>query len=62
MSEIEEILNKVEELRAKLNKFAEDTSRNFTDPEIVSVSRKLDALLNTYHKLMMDKNESLKNR
>ena len=60
MSEIEEILNKVEELRAKLNKFAED--RNFTDPEIVSVSRKLDALLNTYHKLIMDKNESLKNR
>lgn len=60
MPEIEEILSKVEELRVKLNKFAEDESKNFTDPEIVSVSRQLDVLLNTYHQLMMAKKDSFK--
>lgn len=62
MPEIEEILSKVEELREKLNKFSEDKSKNLTDPEIVSVSRKLDVLLNTYHELMMAKKKNFKNK
>ncbi|MDF2635531.1 MAG: Sporulation stage 0, Spo0E-like regulatory phosphatase [Pelosinus sp.] len=61
MLEIEEILNKVEELRAKLNKLAEEKNENLTDPEIIAVSRELDILLNTYHKLMTYKMEKFRN-
>jgi iron-sulfur cluster repair protein YtfE (RIC family) len=60
VSEIEEILNRVEELRVKLNKLAEDKNGKFTDPKIVSISRELDFLLNTYHKAMMAKIENYK--
>jgi iron-sulfur cluster repair protein YtfE (RIC family) len=55
MPEIEEILNKVEELREKLNKLAQNKNEKLTDPKIIAVSRELDVLLNTYHKLMMNK-------
>ena len=60
MPEIEEVLNKVEELRAKLNQLAEEKNVNLTDPEIVAVSSQLDVLLNTYHTLL--KNKMVKNR
>ncbi|MBP2659475.1 MAG: Sporulation stage 0, Spo0E-like regulatory phosphatase [Firmicutes bacterium] len=55
MPEIEEILNKVEELREKLNKLAQNKNEKLTDPKIIAVSRELDVLLNTYHKLMTNK-------
>ena len=55
MPEIEEILNKVEELREKLNKLAQNENEKLTDPKIIAVSRELDVLLNTYHKLMTNK-------
>lgn len=52
---MEEVLNKIEELRVKLNELAENKNVKLTDPEIISMSRELDVLLNTYHKLMTDK-------
>ncbi len=61
MPEIGEILHEIEELRKKLNTLAEDKSKKITDLEIVSISRELDVLLNTYHKLIKAKIELLKN-
>ena len=59
MLEVEAILNEVEELRKHLNKFAEDKSKTFTDPEIISISKELDILLNSYHNLMKAKIQKL---
>jgi hypothetical protein len=53
LSDLEEVLKSIEELRSKLNKFSE--GRNLSDPEVVSASQMLDALLNEYQKLMQDK-------
>jgi hypothetical protein len=60
MPEIEEILREIEELRENLNKLAESKSEKFTDPEIVSVSKELDVLLNTYYRLITNKIENFK--
>ncbi|SFL33032.1 aspartyl-phosphate phosphatase Spo0E family protein [Pelosinus propionicus] len=60
MPEVEEILKKVEELRDKLNKVAQEKNEKLTDPKIIAVSRELDSLLNTYHKLMTNKMIKLK--
>lgn len=60
MPEVEEILKKVEELRDKLNKVAQEKNEKLTDPKIIAVSRELDSLLNTYHKLMTNKMKKLK--
>jgi len=62
MSNIELILNKVEDLRENLNKLAKDKNKKFSDPEIVSISKELDVLLNRYHKLMTAKMENLKTK
>ncbi len=62
MPEIEEILSKVEELREKLNKLAQNKNEKLTDPKIIAVSRELDILLNTYHKLMTNKMIKLKSQ
>lgn len=53
MSELDEILEAIEELRAKLNKVAE--GKALTDPEVLLASQMLDALLNEYQKLMKDR-------
>jgi hypothetical protein len=53
LSDLEEVLKSIEELRNKLNKIAE--GRKLTDPQVVSASQMLDALLNEYQKLMKDK-------
>lgn len=53
MSDLEEVLKSIEELRTKLNKIANE--QRLTDPEVVSASQMLDALLNEYQKLMKDK-------
>lgn len=53
MSELEEILKSIEELRVKLNKLAKNKS--LTDPEVISASQMLDALLNEYQKQIKKK-------
>lgn len=52
LSDLEEVLKSIEELRSKLNKVAE--GRKLTDPKVLSASQMLDALLNEYQKLMKD--------
>ncbi|MBP2625571.1 MAG: Spo0E like sporulation regulatory protein [Firmicutes bacterium] len=53
MSDLEDILKSIEELRNKLNKLTDGLK--LTDPEVVSSSQMLDALLNEYQKLMKEK-------
>ena len=62
MPEIEEILREIEELRENLIKLAHIKNEKFTDPEIISVSKELDTLLNTYHKLMTAKIGNFENK
>jgi len=54
LSDLEEVLKSIDELRAKLTQIA--SGRKLTDPEVVSASQMLDVLLNEYQKLMKDKN------
>ena len=44
------LLNRIEELRKKLNKFAQ--TRDLIDSEVVEVSQQLDNLLNQYQRLV----------
>lgn len=44
------LLNRIERLRKKLNKYG--TVRNLVDPEVVDLSQRLDFLLNKYHKFI----------
>ena len=53
MSDLEDVLKSIEELRIKLNKIA--NGQKLTEPEVLSASQMLDALLNEYQKLMKDK-------
>jgi len=53
LSDLEDILKSIEELRNKLNKLTDGLK--LTDPEVVSSSQMLDALLNEYQKLMKEK-------
>ncbi|OLN27817.1 aspartyl-phosphate phosphatase Spo0E family protein [Desulfosporosinus metallidurans] len=42
-----ELLDAIENLRHHLNQFA--SNNNFTDPEVISMSQRLDGLLNEYN-------------
>ncbi|MGI6119099.1 MAG: aspartyl-phosphate phosphatase Spo0E family protein [Desulfosporosinus sp.] len=53
MSDIEELLKQIEELRANMVKIKE--GRTLTDSEVVTASQMLDAVLNEYYKLLKQK-------
>ncbi|BAU28239.1 Spo0E like sporulation regulatory protein [Aneurinibacillus soli] len=53
MNEIEELLKQIEELRRTLNSLA--TEKSLSDPEVLTASQMLDALLNEYEKLIRRK-------
>ncbi|BAU28757.1 Spo0E like sporulation regulatory protein [Aneurinibacillus soli] len=55
MNEIEELLKQIEELRRTL--YALATKKKLSDPEVVTASQMLDALLNEYEKLIKRKKE-----
>lgn len=44
------LLNRIEDLRKRLNKFAQ--TRDLIDSEVVEVSQELDSLLNQYQRLV----------
>lgn len=46
MSSLREIEGRIQELRAKLYKIAQD--KQLTDPEVIAASQKLDQVLNEY--------------
>ena len=51
MSELEELIKQIEELRLRMIKIKE--GRSYTDPEVITASQELDAVLNKYHEMMM---------
>ena len=53
--DMEEILEKIEELREKMHKTAE--VKGLADPETVVASQMLNAVLNEYYRLMKKKME-----
>lgn len=53
MSELEDILTKIEELREKLNRLTEQKA--LTSPEVIEASQQLDTVLNQYMKVVKKK-------
>ena len=51
MSELEELIKQIEELRSIMIKIKE--GRSYTDPEVITASQELDAVLNKYHEMML---------
>ena len=51
MSELDELLKQIEELRSSMVKIKE--GRSFTDPEVVTASQMLDAVLDRYQVMLM---------
>jgi len=49
----DELLKQIERLREDMHKIAE--GKELTDPSVVAASQMLDAALNAYYKLIMDK-------
>ena len=55
MSEIEELIKRIEELRLNMIKVKE--GRSYTDPEVVAVSQELDVVLDKYQEMLMKPKE-----
>ncbi|MDQ7092152.1 aspartyl-phosphate phosphatase Spo0E family protein [Desulfosporosinus sp. PR] len=55
MSEIQEIIKQIEELRSSMVRIKE--GKSLTDPEVVIASQMLDAVLNEYYKMLRQKLE-----
>ena len=51
MSELEELIKQIEELRQSMIKIKE--GKSYTDPKVVAASQELDAVLNKYHVMLM---------
>lgn len=54
MTKIQEITQKIEELRTLMHSLINE-SEKLTDEELVAVSQKLDKLLNEYNKVIIKK-------
>ncbi|MFZ3129831.1 MAG: aspartyl-phosphate phosphatase Spo0E family protein [Desulfosporosinus sp.] len=53
MSELEELIKQIEELRSNLIKIKE--GKSFTDPEVLAASQELDVVLDKYQVMRMKK-------
>jgi len=51
VSELEELIKQIEELRSSMVKIKE--GRSFTDPEVVTASQMLDVVLDRYQVMLM---------
>ena len=51
LSEIEELIKQIEELRSNMIKIIE--RKSFSDSEVITASKMLDAVLDTYHEMLM---------
>ena len=51
MSELEELIKQIEELRLRMIKTKE--GKSYTDPEVITASQELDGVLNKYQDMMM---------
>jgi predicted kinase len=55
MSEIEELIKQIEELRLNMIKAKE--GRSYTDPEVVAASQALDDVLDKYQEMLLKKSK-----
>lgn len=55
MSELEELIKQIEELRLSMIKIKE--GKSYTDPEVIVASQELDAVLDKYQEMLMKKSE-----
>ena len=55
MSEIKELIKRIEELRENMIKVKE--GRSYTDPEVVATSQELDDVLDKYQEMLMNKSK-----
>lgn len=51
MSELDELIKQIEELRKSMVRIKE--GKSFTDPEVITASQMLDAVLDRYHVMLM---------
>ena len=51
MSEFEELIKQIDELRSSMIKAKE--GRSYTDPAVIAASQKLDAVLDKYQEMMI---------
>lgn len=51
ISELEELIKQIEELRSSMIKIKE--GRSYTDPEVIAASQELDAVLDKYQEMMI---------
>ncbi len=59
MSQLKDIMEEVEKLRKHLQKLLEE-KEEIIDPEILSVSKMIDVLLNEYYRLLKKKDKMKK--
>jgi len=52
LSELEELIKQIEELRSNLIKIK--AGKSFTDPEVLAVSQELDSVLDKYQIMLME--------
>lgn len=58
MTEIEDLMKDIEILRDKLQLLIKQKHGNLIDPDVVAASKILNAALNQYNKLLVEKIES----
>ncbi|TGE33026.1 aspartyl-phosphate phosphatase Spo0E family protein [Desulfosporosinus sp. Sb-LF] len=57
MSELEKLIEKIEELRSKLIKIKE--GKAYSDPEVVAASQELDSVLDKYQEKLLNKEDKV---
>ncbi|EGW39366.1 aspartyl-phosphate phosphatase Spo0E family protein [Desulfosporosinus sp. OT] len=55
MSEVEELIKRIEELRLNMIKIKE--GKSYTDPEVVAASRELDVVLDKYQGMLVKRTD-----
>gem|GEM_PF-2585085 len=55
MSELKNLIQKIDELKENLNKLIEKKDFNLQDPEIIKVSQKLDEYITKFNELIHKK-------
>lgn len=60
MTEIEDLLNDIEELRSNLLDLIDQKESNLQDPEVIAASKILNSALTKYNELIIEKSKGNK--
>ncbi|MCU6790571.1 MULTISPECIES: aspartyl-phosphate phosphatase Spo0E family protein [Paenibacillus] len=52
-TKLDQLIERIEELRQELNRLSRN--KDLADPELLTASRMMDAVLNEYNRLLIDK-------